>query len=88
MYILIIDNVLVLMVVEQLFCGERLFDIYLCFLCECVIFMIGEVEDNMVNLIVVQMLFLEVENLDKDIYFYINLLGGLVIVGMVIYDIM
>lgn len=80
--------VLVLMVIEQILCGECFFDIYFCLFKECVIFLIGQVEDYMVNLIVVQMLFLEVENLEKDIYLYINFLGGVIIVGMFIYDIM
>lgn len=79
---------LVSMVIEQILRGERFFDIYFRLFKERVIFLIGQVEDYMVNLIVAQMLFLEAENLEKDIYLYINFLGGVIIVGMFIYDIM
>lgn len=79
---------LVLMVVEQISCGEWVYDIYLCLFKECVIFLVGLIDDYMVNVIVVQLLFFEVENFEKDISLYINLLGGVVILGMVIYDIM
>lgn len=76
------------MVVEQISCGECVYDIYLCLLKECLIFFVGLIDDYMVNVVVVQLLFLELENLEKDINIYINLFGGVVIVGMVIYDIM
>ena len=88
MYIPTIDNALVPMVVEQSSRGERSFDIYSRLLRERVIFMTGEVEDNMANLIVAQMLFLEAENPDKDIHLYINSPGGSVTAGMAIYDTM
>jgi len=79
---------LVPMVVEQTGRGERAFDIYSRLLKERVIFMVGPVEDHMANLIVAQMLFLESENPDKDIYLYINSPGGSVTAGMSIYDTM
>ena len=88
MYIPTIDNALVPMVVEQSSRGDRSFDIYSRLLRERVIFMTGEVEDNMANLIVAQMLFLEAENPDKDIHLYINSPGGSVTAGMSIYDTM
>lgn len=87
-FVMVINFGLVLIVIEQIVWGECLFDIYFCLFKEWVIFLVGFVEDYMVNLIVVQLLFLEFENLDKDIYLYINSFGGLVIVGMFIYDIM
>ncbi|MEI1264854.1 ATP-dependent Clp protease proteolytic subunit, partial [Pseudomonas aeruginosa] len=74
--------------VEQSSRGERSFDIYSRLLRERVIFLTGEVEDNMANLIVAQMLFLEAENPDKDIHLYINSPGGSVTAGMAIYDTM
>jgi len=83
-----IDNALVPMVVEQTAKGERSYDIYSRLLKERVIFMVGQVEDHMANLIVAQMLFLESENPDKDIYLYINSPGGSVTAGMSIYDTM
>ena len=79
---------LVPMVLEQTARGERSFDIYSRLLKERVIFMIGQVEDQMANLIVAQMLFLESENPDKDIHLYINSPGGSVTAGMSIYDTM
>ena len=79
---------LVPMVVEQSARGERAFDIYSRLLKERVIFLVGPVEDQMANLIVAQMLFLESENPDKDIHLYINSPGGSVTAGMAIYDTM
>lgn len=84
-----IENLgLVPIVVEQSARGERSYDIYSRLLKERVIFMVGPVEDNMANLIVAQMLFLESENPDKDIHLYINSPGGAVTAGMSIYDTM
>lgn len=79
---------LVPMVVEQTSKGERSYDIYSRLLKERVIFMIGEVEDHMANLVVAQLLFLESENPDKDIHLYINSPGGVVTAGLAIYDTM
>lgn len=79
---------LVPIVIEQTARGERSFDIYSRLLKERVIFMVGQVEDYMANLIVAQMLFLESENPDKDIHLYINSPGGSVTAGMSIYDTM
>ena len=79
---------LVPVVIEQTSRGERSFDIYSRLLKERVIFMVGQVEDYMANLIVAQMLFLESENPDKDINLYINSPGGSVTAGMSIYDTM
>ncbi|MCN4143667.1 MAG: ATP-dependent Clp endopeptidase proteolytic subunit ClpP [Thiohalomonas sp.] len=79
---------LVPMVVEQTSRGERSYDIYSRLLKERVIFLVGPVEDNMANLIVAQLLFLESENPDKDIHLYINSPGGSVTAGMSIYDTM
>lgn len=79
---------LVPMVVEQTARGERSYDIYSRLLKERVIFLVGQVEDHMANLIVAQMLFLESENPDKDINLYINSPGGSVTAGMSIYDTM
>jgi len=79
---------LVPMVIETTGRGERAFDIYSRLLNERVIFMVGQVEDHMANLIVAQMLFLESENPDKDIHLYINSPGGAVTAGMAIYDTM
>jgi ATP-dependent Clp protease protease subunit len=81
-------NVLVPMVVEQTAKGERSYDIYSRLLKENVIFLVGQVEDHMANLIVAQMLFLEAENPEKDIFLYINSPGGSVTAGMAIYDTM
>lgn len=79
---------LVPIVVEQSSRGERSYDIYSRLLKERVIFMVGQVEDQMANLIVAQLLFLESENPDKDIHLYINSPGGSVTAGMAIYDTM
>jgi len=76
------------MVVEQTARGERSYDIYSRLLKERVIFLVGQVEDHMANLVVAQMLFLEAENPDKDIHLYINSPGGSVTAGMSIYDTM
>ncbi|MCJ2375611.1 ATP-dependent Clp endopeptidase proteolytic subunit ClpP [Vibrio sp. ZSDZ34] len=83
-----IMNALVPMVVEQTSRGERSYDIYSRLLKERIIFLTGQVEDNMANLIVAQLLFLESENPDKDIFLYINSPGGSVTAGMSIYDTM
>ncbi len=79
---------LVPMVIEQTSRGERSYDIYSRMLKERVIFLTGQVEEHMANLIVAQMLFLEAENPDKDIYLYINSPGGVITAGMSIYDTM
>ncbi len=79
---------LVPMVVEQTSRGERAFDIYSRLLKERVIFLVGQVEDYMANLIVAQMLFLESENPEKDIHLYINSPGGSVTAGLSVYDTM
>jgi ATP-dependent Clp protease protease subunit len=79
---------LVPIVVEQTARGERSFDIYSRLLKERVIFLVGQVQDHMANLIVAQLLFLESENPDKDIHLYINSPGGSVTAGMAIYDTM
>jgi ATP-dependent Clp protease protease subunit len=76
------------MVVEQSGRGERAYDIYSRLLKERVIFLVGPVNDVTANLVVAQLLFLEAENPDKDIYFYINSPGGSVTAGMSIYDTM
>jgi ATP-dependent Clp protease protease subunit len=79
---------LIPMVIEQTARGERSFDIYSRLLKERVVFMVGPVEDQMANLIVAQLLFLESENPDKDIHLYINSPGGSVTAGLSIYDTM
>lgn len=79
---------LVPMVVEQSARGERAYDIYSRLLKERVIFIVGPIEDQMANLVVAQLLFLESENPDKDISVYINSPGGSVSAGMAIYDTM
>jgi ATP-dependent Clp protease protease subunit len=79
---------LVPIVIEQTARGERSFDIYSRLLKERVIFLVGPVEDNMANLVVAQLLFLESENPDKDIHLYINSPGGSVTAGLSIYDTM
>lgn len=84
----IITDTLVPIVVEQTARGERSYDIYSRLLKERVIFLVGQVEDHMANLVVAQMLFLEAENPDKDIHLYINSPGGSVTAGMSIYDTM
>ena len=79
---------LVPMVVEQTSRGERAYDIYSRLLKERVIFLVGPVEDNVANLIIAQLLYLESENPDKDINLYINSPGGSVSSGLAIYDTM
>lgn len=79
---------LIPMVIEQSGRGERAYDIYSRLLKERVIFLVGEVNDQTANLVVAQLLFLESENPDKDISFYINSPGGSVTAGMAIYDTM
>ena len=79
---------LVPIVVEQTSRGERSYDIYSRLLKERVIFLVGEVNDYVANLLVAQMLFLESENPDKDIHLYINSPGGSVTAGLAIYDTM
>ena len=81
-------SALVPMVVEQTAKGERSYDIYSRLLKDRVIFLTGPVEDHMANLVVAQLLFLESENPDKDIFLYINSPGGSVSAGMSIYDTM
>ena len=76
------------MVIEQSGRGERSYDIYSRLLKERIIFLVGEVNDQTANLVVAQLLFLESENPDKDISFYINSPGGSVSAGMAIYDTM
>jgi ATP-dependent Clp protease, protease subunit len=83
-----IKSALVPMVVEQTSRGERAYDIYSRLLKERIIFVCGEVEDQMANLVVAQLLFLEAENPDKEIYMYINSPGGSVTAGFAIYDTM
>lgn len=80
------EATLIPMVIEQTPRGERSFDIYSRLLKERIIFLTGEVEDHMANLVVAQLLFLESENPKKDIYMYINSPGGSVTAGMAIYD--
>jgi ATP-dependent Clp protease protease subunit len=82
------DNILVPIVIEQTSRGERSFDIYSRLLKERIIFLIGGVNDNMASLICAQLLFLESENPDKEIYMYINSPGGVVTSGLSIYDTM
>lgn len=84
----ITNNTLIPTVIEQSGRGERAFDIYSRLLKERIIFLIGPVNDQTANLVVAQLLFLESENPDKDIYFYINSPGGSVTAGMSIYDTM
>ncbi|MDX8382368.1 MAG: ATP-dependent Clp endopeptidase proteolytic subunit ClpP [Ghiorsea sp.] len=79
---------LVPMVVEQTARGERSYDIYSRLLKERIIFLNGQVEDHMANLIIAQLLFLESEGPEKDIFIYINSPGGVVTAGMAIYDTM
>lgn len=83
-----IYNLGVPIVIEQSARGERAYDIYSRLLKERVIFLVGPVEDYMANLVVAQLLFLESENPDKDIFIYINSPGGSVSAGMAIYDTM
>ncbi|EOF8551168.1 ATP-dependent Clp endopeptidase proteolytic subunit ClpP, partial [Neisseria gonorrhoeae] len=82
------DNHLVPTVIEQSGRGERAFDIYSRLLKERIVFLVGPVTDESANLVVAQLLFLESENPDKDIFFYINSPGGSVTAGMSIYDTM
>ena len=79
---------LVPMVVEQTARGERAYDIYSRLLKERLVFIVGPVEDQMANLVVAQLLYLESENPDKDIQLYINSPGGTVSSGLSIYDTM
>ncbi len=79
---------LVPMVIEQTSRGERSYDIYSRLLKERIVFLLGEVEDHMANLVVAQLLFLESENPEKDISLYINSPGGVVTAGLAIYDTM
>ena len=79
---------LVPMVVEQTARGERSYDIYSRLLKERVVFLVGPVEDQVANVIVAQLLFLESENPDKDIHLYINSPGGSVTAGLAVYDTM
>ncbi len=79
---------LVPIVIEQTARGERSFDIYSRLLKERVVFLVGQVEDHLANLVVAQLLFLESENPDKDIHLYINSPGGVVTAGLAIYDTM
>src|ERR1043166_1261864 len=81
-------NYLVPMVVEQTNRGERAYDIYSRLLKERIIFMVGPVDDGVASLICAQLLFLESENPNKDIAFYINSPGGIVTSGLAIYDTM
>ena len=83
-----INAQLVPMVVEQTARGERSYDIFSRLLKERVVFLVGQVEDQVCNLVVAQLLFLESENPDKDIHLYINSPGGSVTAGMAIYDTM
>src|SRR3989454_4831585 len=82
------DLGLIPMVIEQLGRGERAYDIYSRLLKERVVFLVGPVTEITANLIVAQLLFLESENPDKDIFFYINSPGGSVSAGLAIYDTM
>ena len=84
----IANHIPIPMVVEQTGRGERAFDIYSRLLKERVVFLVGEVNDATANLVVAQLLFLEAENPDQDIHFYINSPGGSVTSGMSIYDTM
>lgn len=84
----VLSNNLVPMVIEQSARGERSYDIYSRLLKERVIFLVGEIEPHMANLIVAQLLFLESEDPEKDISIYINSPGGVVTAGLAIYDTM
>jgi ATP-dependent Clp protease, protease subunit len=83
-----ITSTLVPVVIEQSARGERAYDIYSRLLKERIIFIVGQIEDHMANLIIAQLLFLEADNPDKDISLYINSPGGVVTAGMAIYDTM
>lgn len=82
------SNYLVPTVIEQTGRGERAYDIYSRLLKERVVFMVGPVTDDTANLVVAQLLFLEAENPEQDIYLYINSPGGSVTAGLSIYDTM
>lgn len=82
------DMTLIPMVVEHTARGERSYDIFSRLLKERVIFITGQIEDHMANLIVAQMMFLEAENPEKDIYLYINSPGGVITAGLSVYDTM
>ncbi len=82
------QNSLVPMVVETSGRGERAYDIFSRLLKERVVFLVGEIDDNVANLVVAQLLFLESENPDKEIHLYINSPGGSISAGMAIYDTM
>ncbi len=82
------SSILIPTVIEQSARGERAYDIYSRLLKERVIFLVGEVEDHMANIVVAQLLFLESENPEKDIHLYINSPGGAVTSGLAIYDTM
>lgn len=84
----VFDNTLVPMVIEQTSRGERSFDIFSRLLKERIVFLIGEVNDEVSSLVCAQLLFLESENPKKDIYLYINSPGGVVTSGMAMYDTM
>ena len=79
-------NNLIPMVVEQTSKGERAYDIYSRLLKERIVFLVGPVNDNVASLVTAQLLFLESENPNKEISFYINSPGGLVTAGLGIYD--
>lgn len=83
-----VSSQLIPMVIEQTNKGERAYDIYSRLLKERIVFVCGAIDDNMANTIVAQLLFLESENPDKDIYMYINSPGGVVTSGLAIYDTM
>jgi len=82
------NNQLIPMVIEQSGRGERAYDIYSRLLKERIIFLVGEIDTHMANIVIAQLLFLESENPDKDISMYINSPGGLVTAGLAIYDTM
>lgn len=84
----ILNSGLVPIVVEQTARGERAYDIYSRLLKDRIIFLVGQIEDYMANLVIAQLLFLESENPDKDIFLYINSPGGVVTSGLAIYDTM
>lgn len=84
----IVNSTLVPMVIEQTARGERSFDIFSRLLKDRVVFIVGPIDDYLANLVVAQLLFLESENPDKDIYIYINSPGGVVTAGLAIYDTM
>ena len=81
-------NMYVPLVIEQTERGERSYDIYSRLLKDRIVFLSGQVEDHMANVLIAQLLFLEAEDPDKDIYLYINSPGGVVTAGLAIYDTM